>query len=221
MCSCFIWFTIGIWGIIKLFIEDKDQDRKLSSLETLANSQNDIVLKMAEQIQELSRQTSEYQYQTELMRESNILVQKQIELQTDTLIHNKLTDEKKIEIEKVKRMAEIKPHFILDGGSSNPSHITVNLINKGQIAKNVIIQNVNNDFTIFSEIDIKKEFDTNQKLELNGYANSSKTYYNSNQVPFSIEIFYNDADGNKYKQRVNRENQKYKVLAPELVKSQV
>jgi uncharacterized coiled-coil protein SlyX len=52
--AALIGIPIVVWGIIKLFIKDKNQERKLSSLEKLAVSQDEMIKKMTEQISELS-----------------------------------------------------------------------------------------------------------------------------------------------------------------------
>lgn len=205
-----------VWGIIQLFLKNKSQDRKLTSLENLAKSQNDVVLKMSEQIQELSRQTSEFQFQSELMKESNLLIQKQIELQNDMYLHSKISEEKKYELQRIESISKIKPHFVFSGGHSSPSGFTVKLLNKGQTARKLSLQQIDNEFAKFSPIDENKEYDNNQKIEISGYADSSKTFYNSNQVPFSIELFFEDIEGNKYKQQVTKDGN-YRVTAPERI----
>lgn len=205
-----------VWGIVQLFLKNKSQDRKLTSLENLAKSQNDVVLKMSEQIQELSMQTSEFQFQSELMKESNLLIQKQIELQNDMYLHSKISEEKKYELQRIERISKIKPHFVFSGSNSSPSGFTVKLLNKGQTARKLSLQQIDNEFAKFSPIDENKEYDNNQKIEISGYADSSKTFYNSNQVPFSIELFFEDIDGNKYKQRVTKDGN-YRITAPEQI----
>ena len=46
--AALIGIPIVVWGIIKLFIKDKNQERKLSSLEKLAVSQDEMIKKMKE-----------------------------------------------------------------------------------------------------------------------------------------------------------------------------
>jgi hypothetical protein len=67
---------IYIWGIIKIFKKDKAQVRKLNALEDLAHTQNEVAIRITEEINELAKQTSEYQYQSSLMEESNKFVGK-------------------------------------------------------------------------------------------------------------------------------------------------
>jgi hypothetical protein len=43
--SSALGIPIIIWGIIKIFKKDKDQERKLNSLEDLAISQDEIIKK--------------------------------------------------------------------------------------------------------------------------------------------------------------------------------
>lgn len=109
-----------VFGIVRLFIKNKDQEKKLVALESLANSQS-------QQIEELARQTSEFQYHSELMRDSNELLRDQIALQNQIFLHNRVNDEQKAELQKKERMSAIKPHFIRLGSSSSPENFQVRL----------------------------------------------------------------------------------------------
>lgn len=204
---------IIIWGIIKLFIKDKSQERKLNSLENLAISQNEITKKMAEQINELAKQTSEYQYQSELMKESNNLISKQIELQNDIFLHNQVTEEKKLELQKIKRINELKPYFINNGGSSNSEKISISLKNKGNTAKNLRLEKIEGNFINFKKLNTEIEFEQNKILEIVGTISSSGRNFDNSQRAFKAEIYFEDMDGNKYKQRIIDS----KIGKPELI----
>jgi len=207
-----------IWGIIKLFIKDNSQERKIGSLESLAISQNNVTLKMTEEIQELSRQTSEFQYQSELMKESNFLIQKQIELQNEIFLYNKISKEKKLEFQRIERLSKIKPFFVYSGENSNQREFNVKLLNKGETAKNISIIQIDNELAKILPIENFKEYGNNQKLEIKGCADLSRTYYNSRQVPFVLDLMFNDIDGNKYKQTLTRDNN-YKITNPKLIEN--
>ncbi len=211
-----IGIPTAAWGIIKLFRKNKEQERKLNSLESLATAQNEVVLKMGEQIEELSRQTSEFQYQTELMKEANEITRLSLEIQNKNYLKSAETEAQKLELQKIERLSAIKPHFTFSGGSSNPSGFTVRLLNKGNTAKEISLKLIGNEFISFRQIDPTKEFDKNEKLEINGNANPEKTYFNSNQVPFELELTFSDIDGNKYQQILSRKQNSYKVSNPEL-----
>ncbi|MCL4483631.1 MAG: hypothetical protein M1445_13650 [Bacteroidetes bacterium] len=202
-----------IWGIIKLFIKDKNQERKLSSLEKLAVSQDEMIKKMTEQIYELSKQTSEYQFQSELMKESNTLISKQFELQNDIFFHNKGIEEKKLELERIKRLSEIKPHFINNGGSSNSSNILISLKNKGNTAKNLILNKVRGEFLFFEKLNSEIEIDNGQNIEIKGNIASSGRNQDNGSRDYELELKYEDIDGKQYKQKIEHR----KMGNPELI----
>lgn len=212
-------FPAIIVGIFKLFRKDKDLDRQISSLENLAKSQNDVVNKMTDEIQELTRQTSEFQFQTEHMKEANNIARQHFEVINELYLQNRTTAEKQIELQRIERLSRIKPHFTYSGQNSSPNSFLVTLFNKGNTAKNIELVQVDNELARFFPIDKYKEIETNKKLEIKGSSNLTKTYFNSNQVPFDIELLYEDEDGNRYRQKLSRQNQNYKLTNPELLKT--
>jgi hypothetical protein len=200
--AALLGIPIVVWGLIKLFLKDKNQERKLSSLEKLAVSQDEVIKKMTEQINELSKQTSEYQFQSVLMKESNSLISKQLELQNDIFFHNKGIEEKKLEIQKIKRLSEIKPHFTNNGGSSNSSNITLTLKNKGNTAKNLSLIKISGEYIIFQKLNSELEIDNGRNIEIKANITSSgRSGDNGNRV-YELELTYENIDGNKYMQKI-------------------
>ena len=199
-----------VFGIVRLFIKNKDQEKKLVALESLASSQS-------QQIEELARQTSEYQYHSELMRDSNELLRNQIDLQNQIFLHNRVNDKQKAELQKKERMSAIKPHFILSGGSSNPENFQVRLQNKGNTARNLKLELIDDELVKINPLNSTKECNQNQGIEILGTANSAKTELNSNQVPFELLIHYEDIDGNRYTQRLTRRQQRTNISNPTLI----
>ena len=208
-----IGVPLVVWGIIKLFIKDKNQERKLSSLEKLAISQDEMIKKMTDQIFELSKQTSEFQFQSELMKESNNLISKQFELQHDIFFHNKGIEEKIFELEKIKRLSEIKPHFINNGGSTNSSNISITCKNKGNTAKSLILNKVRGEFLFFEKLNPEIDIDNGKNIEIKGNIASSDRYQDNGSRNYELELKYEDIDGNQYKQKI--ENRK--IGNPELI----
>jgi hypothetical protein len=196
-----------LFGIGRLFIKDKEKQRQLNSLDSLANSQT-------RSIEELTKQTSEFQYHSELMKESNELLAKQIELQNEIFLHQQVTAEQKLELESRKRKSEIKPYFIFEGASSDPNGFNIRLLNKGKTAKQVYLEQIDDKQAQIRQLDNKKEYEQNTKLEIIGSADSSKTSLNSNQVSFDLILFYTDIDGNRYKQQVTRRQHGFNVAIP-------
>ena len=169
---------------------------------------------MTEQINELAKQTSEYQYQSGLMKDSNGLIGKQIELQNDIFFHNKGIEEKKLKIQEIKRLSEIKPHFINNGGSSNSSNISITLKNKGKTAKNISLNKIRGEFINFQKLSSEIEIDSGKNIEIKGSITSSGRNQDNGNRNYELELTYENIDGNKYKQKI--ENRK--VGNPELIK---
>jgi|GEM_PF-2913366 len=212
--SSILSIPIIIWGIIKIFRKDKNQERKINSLENLAISQDGMIKKMTEQINELAKQTSEYQFQSVLMKESNSLISKQIELQNDIFLHNKGIEEKKLEIQEIKRLSEIKPHFTNNGGSGSSSNILINLKNKGYTARNLKLNKIRGEFMRFEQLNSEAEIDNGKSIEIKANITESGRHLDNGNRDYEIELLYEDIDGNKYKQKI--ENRK--IGNPELTK---
>ena len=195
-----------LWGIINLFRKNKELESQVKSLANLARSQNDISNKMNDEIQELSRQTSEFQFQTIYMKEANEIAKKHLEIIIEQFLQNKTTTKKQVELQQLERLSKIKPHFTFSGGMSTPKDFTITLLNKGNTAKNIELEQVDNELAKFYPLDKSQEIENNQKLEIKGHADFEKTFFNSNQVPYDIELLYKDEDGNRYKQKLSKNN---------------
>ena len=194
---------IIIWGILKLFIKDKNQERKLSSLENLALSQDKVIKKMTDQIAELSKQTEEFRYHSELMKESNELISTQIQIQNEVFIHSKITENTKLKLQKSIRLSEIRPYFIVNRNSSNSSSIIIRLKNKEKLAKNLEFKKVEADFINFQNLESHLvEYDTNDELEIKGTIDSTNPDFNNPERQYEILLSFEDVDGNKYQQRI-------------------
>ena len=211
--AALIGVPLIMWGIIKLFIKDKAQERKLSSMEKLAISQNEMVNKMNEQIQELSKQTAEFQRQSVLMQDSNELISKQVELQNDIFLHEKGTEEKNAELQKKRRLNDIKPYFVNNGGTSSSTNVSINLKNKGNTAINLDLKKVQGDFIHFGKLDSEKEIDSGLNIEIKGNIAPAGRNLDNATRNYILELYFKDIDGNKYKQVITGQ----KVSKPELI----
>lgn len=200
-----------VYGIVRLFIKNKDQEKKLVALESLASSQS-------QQIEELAKQTSEYQHHSELMRESNELSRIRVELQNQNFLHNRVNDEQKAELQNKERRLAIKPHFILSSGSSSsPENFQIRLQNKGNMARNLKLEVTDDEPVKIKPLDPTRECNQNQGIEILGTADSAKTELNSNQVPFGLLVHYEDINGNRYTQRLTRRQQRTNISNPTLI----
>jgi len=211
--SSFLGIPLIIWGIIKIFKKDKAQERKLTALENLAVSQNEVINKMTEEINELAKQTSEYQYQSSLMEQSNKLIGKQIEIQNDIFLHNKVTEQRKQELQEIERMNKVKPHFTFTMGTSSSINMMIKLKNKGATAKKLRIEKIGGDFIQFRNLKFEDDIENGKIIEISANINSNAPGFNNLQRAYELELFFEDIDGRAYKQRLinNRINNPEKI----------
>lgn len=195
-----IGIPVAGWGIFKLFIKDKDQVQKLKFIE--------------EQVEEFRKQTSQFELQTQLMIESNQLLEKQLQFQSEVYLQTKSKEAVQEELEKQKRKNDIKPRFMFYGANGSGANFTVKLINKGGNAENIKINSVNTDFVSMVPLKENLNIDSEHILSLSGIANPSKTYFNSNQVPCEILISFMNIDGDRYLQKITKSYNGYQVGNP-------
>ncbi len=200
-------FGIGpiIWGLVKLFLKDKEKEERLKFVQ--------------EQLNELKRQTSEFQYQSVLMQEANELLEKQIGMQTEMYLQTKNVEQKKLEIENQKRIAETKPHFIFQTASSSPDRFDLKLRNKGATAESIKIHEASEFLRMFPLRDNLRA-DHGQVIEVGGAADPTKTYFNSNQVTGQILLSYKDVDKREYFQNIKKTSSGVNIEPPYLRESE-
>jgi len=195
---------VGVWSIISLFRKDKEKEKQLESLSSIATSQNEAVKMLSEQVEQLTIQSNHFQYQGSLMNEANDLTKQQLAMQYDFYVHGKEVESKKLELEKNKRIAEIKPYFISNLSHSSPEMFKLYLENKGGDAKNIRILNIETKFVWFHPI--PKDFSVGKidVFNISGGPNPENTYFNGNNVTFEINLEFEDIDGNSYYQNIKR-----------------
>jgi hypothetical protein len=187
-----------IVGIFRLFKKDKQQERKLNSLENLATSQNEVIEKMSEQIVELSNQTFEFQQQSASLVDLNKLISKQIDLQNSIFLHDKDIEEKKLELERMKHLNEIKPYFRFSSGTGS----SITLTNEGKTAKNLQFGERESDDFHFTHIDPKSEIRIGEKTRIMLTRRGEGQRYDIMSGKYKVELCFEDIDGNKYKQEI-------------------
>jgi hypothetical protein len=212
---------IIIWGIIKIFKKDKAQVRKLNALEDLAHTQNEVAIRITEEINELAKQTSEYQYQSSLMEESNNLLGKQIEIQNEIFLTNKVSEQRKLELQEIERQNKIKPHFVFNFAQSDSSSNKITLKNNGATARNVRIEENSNDYIRARILKSGEETENGEKIEIALTKKSDAPGINISI--YSLEILYEDIDGRIYKQSVtnNRISIPEKIDTPKLPQNEL
>jgi hypothetical protein len=99
----FLGFPTAVWGILKLFRKNKSTDLQLKALGDIAFSQNALIDKMTKQIEELQKQTSEFMYQSSLMKDFNELTREEIKIQTEALITDKDYKANFLKVQKLER----------------------------------------------------------------------------------------------------------------------
>ena len=213
-----IGIPVAIWSIISLFRKDKEKEKQLESLNSIAKSQDSVVLKLAEQVEQLTIQSSQFQYQNSLMVDSNKIMEKQLELQYEIFKHGQGVEEQKIEIVRKKRMSEIKPFFTTRSSMSSPDAFRFYLQNKGGDARKIKLINVESEFALFRPLGTNLNVDRDGQFDISGEPNRNNTYFNGNNLTFEINIEFEDVDGNNYFQNVKRlQNGKYIITDPEII----
>jgi hypothetical protein len=212
-----IGIPVAIWSIISLFRKDKEKEKQLNSLNNIASSQNNVVLKLSEQVEQLTIQSSHFQYQNSLMIEANDIMRKQLELQFEIFNHGKGAEAKRAEIERSKRISEIKPYFISSTSQASPEIFKLNLENKGGDAKSLRIIELETKFVWFQQL--PKDFNIEKfgVFNISGGPDANNTYYNAHNVTFEINLEFEDIDGNSYYQNVKRlQTGKYTIDEPKI-----
>lgn len=214
-----IGIPVGIWSIISLFRKDKEKEKQLNSLNGIASSQNNVVLKLTEQVEQLTVQSNHFQYQNSLMIEANDIMKKQLELQYVIFNHGKDVEMKTQEIERSKQIAKIKPYFISNTSQASQGKFKLNLENKGGDAKNLRIIELETKFVCFDPI--SKDFNIEKfgVFNITGGPNPNNTYFDAHNVTFEINLEFDDIDGNSYYQNIKRlQTGKYIIDEPKIRK---
>lgn len=211
-----------VWGVFKLFKKNKEHEQTINALEQIVKEQNDVVKQLKEHVHYMDKQSEHHQYLASLMLNSNKLLEKQFELQTDALFHNKDVEKQKIDIEKQKRINAIKPHFITDTSGSGMNDFFINLINRGGDALNVRIKDVKAEFINFSSLSSNLRVEKANIVEIKGRVSAQDGSINPKSVSFTIKLIFSDVDKNEYYQLINREKTgRYIVSEPIAVSDEI
>jgi hypothetical protein len=183
-----IGFPAALWGIVVLFKKDKEKQKQINALIDIANQ-------LTQNVEQMTLQSQELHYQSTLMLDANKLVEKQIEMATNSFLHNQTVEENKIEFEKQKRLNEIKPHFILGGSSKCGNDFSIYLTNKGSVAKNIKMEVLKNENIHFRNSNWKSRIEKDEDVKIEGKLDK-------NIHSFEIDFFYEDIDNNTYYQKM-------------------
>lgn len=207
----------AIWSIVSLFRKDKEKVEQIQTLTQIANSQNQQVQILSNQASELSKQTLQFEFQTELLRESNAILRDQISLQNEANVSDQKYKDEYLKLEQRKRRNEIKPFFKQNGSRSSGNAVTLLLINFGERAyyHGITLDDAEN-IDISPQSQNQKVIEKNQELQINfTYKNPNRNVNNRTTSTFSIEI--KDEDQNSYKQTIGVIGDRFSVTTPQLV----
>lgn len=166
------------------------------------------------QVDEMRRQTTQFEYQTSLMSESNKIMDKGIDNLIRILGRGQEAAEAQREIEQQRRILEIRPFFNPRSGHSSPSGgFGIKMVNQGGAATNFRIIDVSGPI-IASPLKQDRVVDKGQELEVSGKSNDASTGFNSNIVTGQILLGFTDIDGNKYQQNIIKNYSGHQVGLP-------
>lgn len=188
-----------IYGIFKLFLKDKDKEERLRIAES--------------QVNELRKQTSQFELQTGLMAEANALLAQQLRMQTEIFAETKTKEEAKAEYEKQKRKNDIKPRFAFHGASGSGKDFTLKLVNQGGNSEHVQVESLNAEIFSMASLPANTIIESGHQLVVRGVANNNQPAMAS-QAHGKIALSFTDIDGIKYVQEITKSYNGFQVANP-------
>lgn len=203
----------AVWGIFTLFRKDKEKEKKIAALEKISIRQAEIVEQLKEQANQMIEQSGLMRFESYQMLQTNKILEKQLELQTNIFLHSKGNEEREKEIEEQKRLDKIRPFFVVHSANSGPVGFGVELDNRGGDAINLIIEPKNSDLVQFNQLPERVNRQT--RIMLGGRINASQTSLIPSQVTYDILLTYQDIEGNNYSQSIKKfTNDRYTISDP-------
>lgn len=204
--AAIIGIPLVLVSFLKLIKKDKQKQKQLDALVKTAEHQAKINSELQKQVEQLTKHTGEFQYQSYQMYESNRLLEKQVAILGNYFLQRQNKEQERLEIEKQQRLLEIKPFFVTNGGASNPQQFTIRLHNKGGEAHNISFENQSPEVVNLNNIEPNLIVEKGKVMEITGQSISDPTNRNSNLAEFEFNLVFHDIDGNKYFQRIQRQN---------------
>ncbi len=198
-----IGIPLVLISFIKLVKKDKDREAQIKAIVTIS-------AKLTEQIEQLTIQASESQYQSALMFEHNKLIEKQLEIQTEAFTNSNTIETKKLALQKQKQLAEIRPHFTFNGSANDYLHLT----NKGQTAYTLSLEEIE-PLGGMMQLDRTSSIGTNSLMAINLQFDNHLPF---NQRRYHIRLKFKDIDENEYYQEIENTGLKVDVKNPVLAK---
>jgi len=181
-----IGVPLSLFAFIKLVLRDRLRESQIASLGDISNQ-------LTNQVQELSAQTQQFKYQSDMMFEHNKLFERQLVLLHKGQQDNSELQSQQIELTKQARRAEIRPCFTHESISrlGAVSHINIALVNQGDVAIEVecFLKQPTRGWLAKPTETVQRHGGLN--ISINDTLANSKV---------EVELKYQDADGNSYKQ---------------------
>jgi len=194
-----IW--AAIYSFLKLFRKDKDKNIQIQALIKLAESQSNINGTMILQLKEQEKQTSILKEFLDLFLQSEAKKSESADFQ-----------KKLFEIEQRRKRLDIRPMFSFSGGHSSGEDLHWKIRNEGKrgILKSIEVEEKGN--TNFSNMSIERMMEPKMEYELVAKRTDGA---GGNFIPrFKINIFFEDVEGNKYKQSFECDAREKRVNEP-------
>lgn len=184
----------AIAAFIMLFVRDKLKQKQIDKLIIVAD--------------ELKKQTNELSLQTQHMAEYNQILKDILNYQIKYQEGNIENQTEIVELKKKELKSRYKPIFKWDGGQSSAKLISIKVKNVGEVAKILELKEIGEG---------KLKFVTQRGVEVpkNNYFQLEAEYLGPDSVhniDNLIEILFEDAVGNRYKQKFMVRGGNAKVL---------
>jgi len=197
------------WGVYEIIRGHYKLRRQQNENEQKINYLND-------QLNELRKQTTQFEYQTKLMNENNGILERGIENLTGILGQGQEAEEQRLEIDRQRRIIEIRPFFVFAGGSSNPGHFSIRLRNQGGTATNFRVLDQSNETLSTLPLNAERIVQRGQELEVVGRPAPGQ---NANLLSGHILLGFVDEDENQYQQNIIRNSGSVQIGLPTLVEN--
>jgi hypothetical protein len=205
--AALIGVPLSMVSLIKLVRRDKEKEQQIAAIVNITSQ-------LGEQVKELSAQTSEFKYQSDMMFEHNKLLEKQFELQKSIQEEHRGFEAETLALKKQERLSDIRPYFTFKGGGGNQSSHDIVLVNKGAVAVDITTHEGDMESVIIRLP--RPEIEKGGQLSLNVIETYVRLTGNRNN---RFYINYKDIDGNLYQQFISLNGHTYDVAKPMLSES--
>ncbi|MBN4051389.1 hypothetical protein JYU16_01095 [bacterium AH-315-M05] len=193
----------AFWAFITLFLKDKDKQKQIDSLTSMA-------LESRNQTEQLIEQSRHMERSNNLFAEQINILQKSYDLNK---VNKKDIKERK-EIENKIRKNDILPRFIRHGGHGSPEIANIPLMNMGDRAKIIGYEDIENFNTRCTVNNLKGQYFENKNI-LNLTIVPNEKVNNLNDIKYNLKMIFEDKDGNKYYQRIHGTGINMNIEIPE------